>query len=192
MTIATQMLLKVTGADAQEGALCEERLLLLVYEQLRDEAGRLLGGERRAHTLQPTALVHEAYLKLIDGARIDVHGRTHFFRLAARAMRRVLVEHARKRLARKRGGQGQRIALSTSVALDGGPSLDVLDLDDALERLAQARERASRVVELRHFGGMTIAEAAAALDVSERTVVAEWTYAQAWLRRELREKEAEA
>jgi len=158
-------------------------LLPLVYDSLRLVAARLLRAERAGHTLQPTALVHEAYLRLCDGSRIDIQGKTHFFALAARQMRFVLVNHARARKAKKRSGL--RVTLNESLGTDSGDPLDVLALDEALTRLAEKSPRQSRVVELRCFAGLNVAETAAVLGVSDRTVKNDFRVAQAWLLREL-------
>ncbi len=157
----------------------------LVYECLHQLAAHALRGERDGHTLQPTALVHEAWLRLHTGKPAHYNDETHFQAVAARALREVLVDHARRRSAAKRGGAWTRVTLSqaTTEAADNG--LDVLALEDALLRLADDHPRAARAVELRFFGGLSIAQAAAVLDVSKRTVDGDWHFARAWLMREL-------
>ncbi len=160
----------------------------LVYDELRSLARRYMRSERREHTLQPTALVHEAYLRLVDRPRVDWRGRTHFFAVGARVMRHLLIDHARGRGRKKRGGGRYRVTLTDWRAAGGEAGLDpgeLLDLDAALEKLARVDEREARVVELRFFAGLTVAEVAHALGVSKRTVEQDWTHARAWLRREL-------
>lgn len=155
-----------------------------LYGELRRLAAGALGRERRDHTLQPTALVHEAWLRLA-GQRAGWHNRSHFLGVAAQAMRRVLVDHARRRAAAKRPDPRARLTLSGLALPGGAPEVDVLDLDAALARLARLDPRAARVVELRGFAGCSAAEAAEALGVSEATVARDWRMAQSWLRREL-------
>ena len=160
----------------------------LVYAELRRQAGRALGREGEGHTLQPTALVHEAWLRLADQHDARWESRTQYFAFAAQLMRRVLVDHARTRLALKRGAGAVQVSLgdadlrAESSALD---AVDVLALDDALARLAVIDPHKARVVDLRYFAGLSIPEAAAALGVSQATVGREWAVARAWLRREL-------
>jgi RNA polymerase sigma factor (TIGR02999 family) len=161
------------------------RLLPLLYDALHDQAERYLAREAKDHTLQPTALVHEAYLKLVDQSRVDWQGRSHFLAVGAHAMRRVLVDHARGRKRLKRGGEWQRIGLQEGIALSTGCDEDILAVDEALTKLSELDARQARIVELRFFAGMTVAEVAETLDVSKRTVEAEWTAVRAWLRREL-------
>lgn len=163
-------------------------LMPLVYDELRRLARGFMGRERREHTLQPTALVHEAYLKLADQSRVDWRGRTHFLAVGARAMRRILIDHARQHASAKRGGGQQRITLSESILHPEDPDLDLVELvslGDALDKLKALDERQARVVELRCFGGLTTAEAAEVLGVSNRTVEGDWMHARAWLGREL-------
>lgn len=151
------------------------------YEELRRLARYYLGGERAGHTLQPTALVHEAFLKLASGSRKDWRSETHFQAVAASAMRQILVDHARQRATRKRGGDRVRVTLAPDVGSAGEPDLDVLALDEAMRELAALDDRKSRVVELRFFGGMTCSEAAETLGISPKTVEADWSFARAWL-----------
>jgi len=160
-----------------------ERLLPIVYDELRAIAGARMAGERGDHTLDATALVHEAYLRLIDTERVQWEDRSHFFRIASRAMRRVLVDHARSRNALKRGGDRHRITLHDPSTDEN--DVDLLALDDALERLESIDPRQRGVVELRFFGGCNVADAARILGVSERTIEEDWRMARAWLRREL-------
>ena len=178
-----------------------DALVPVVYEELRRQARRMLRREGMGHTLQPTALVHEAYLRLVDQRRARWESRTQFFAVAAQAMRRVLVDHARARHAAKRGRGVSAVTLSDidagDMAIDGtidehawvdAPGVgevDVLALDDALTRLAAFDPRKARIVELRYFAGLSIPEAASALGVSPKTVGREWAIARLWLRREL-------
>lgn len=170
-----------------------ETLLPLVYAELRRLAGAYLRSERAGHTLQPTALVHEAYLKLVGGAAVDWKDRAHFFGVAARAMRQVLVDHARARATGKRG-LGQVFVGLHAAAGAAAParSHDLLDLDRALSKLSGLDERQSRLVELRLFAGLTIEESAVVLGVSHATVSREWKHAEAWLQREMAGREAAA
>ena len=159
----------------------------LLYAELRALAGSFLGRERAGHTLQPTALVHEAWIRLSaedDSRWVD---RTHFFRVAAQVMRRVLVDHARRRGRDKRGGGNRRLTLVTDItpALDQTDELDLLALDDALVRLAELSAPQARVVELRFFAGLTVDEVAQTLEISPRTVANHWRLARAWLSRAL-------
>jgi len=159
-----------------------------LYGELRRLARGILAGQRPGHTLQPTALVHEAYLKLADHGETRRYGRTHFMALAARAMRHILVDHARGHARGKRGGAWRRVTLTDGLEPAGKSDLDrdqLLALERALERLQAVDEREARVVELRFFGGLTMVEIAEALDVSLRSVEADWTHARAWLRRDL-------
>ena len=175
-------LLKEWGAG-QDGAL--EKLVPLVYRELRSLAASQLQGERPAHTLQPTALVNEVFLRLLDGRKVAWQNRAHFFALAARMMRRILVDHARARLAEKRGGGAVPLLLEASF--DPAPMSDraLLALDDALAALKRMDSRQCRIVELRYFAGLTLEETAELLGVSVATVKREWTMARAWLRREV-------
>ena len=160
------------------------RLMPLVYDQLRELAQRYLARERADHTLQPTALVHEAYLKLVNQSRVDWNGRTHFFAIGAQMMRRILVDHARTAQRQKRGGGRQRVTLEEGLVADRQDE-DILALNDALERLETLDTRQAKIVELRFFGGLTVAEVARELGLSKRTIENEWTMVRAWLRREL-------
>jgi len=162
-----------------------DELFPLVYAELRRIAAREMRREKPGRTLQTTALVHEAYLRLLKDASLSFENRAHFLGVAARAMREILIEHARARSARKRGGGAVRLTLDDLVAPVSSPSIDVLALDEALQRLARLDERHARVVELRYFGGLSVEETAAALELSPATVKRDWTLARAWLFREL-------
>lgn len=177
----TQILQEVSGGDKDAPA----RLMPLVYDELRRLANHYLRQERPDHTLQPTALVHEAYLKLIDQSRVDWQNRAHFFGVAAQSMRRILVDHARGHRASKRGGVQQKLTLDEAVDYSQSRDIDLVALDDALNLLAELDQRQSRIVELRFFGGLTIEETAEALGVSPATVKVDWSMAKAWLRREI-------
>jgi RNA polymerase sigma-70 factor, ECF subfamily len=156
-------------------------LVPLIYDELRAIARRQLGSERRDHTLQTTALVHEAYLKLAGDANVTGHGRAYFFAAAAQAMRQVLVDRARRRKAAKRGGSAELVTLGDNDASVEAYAVELLELDDALRRLAVRSPRQVRVVEYRFFAGMSVEETAEALDVSPRTVESDWAMARAWL-----------
>jgi RNA polymerase sigma factor (TIGR02999 family) len=162
-----------------------EALLPLVYEELRQLAGRYMRGERIGHTLQATALVNEVYLRLIDVQRVRWQNRAHFFAMAARLMRRILVEAARARDARKRGAGTPIISLDEALVVPIEPGSDLVALDEALTALAALDSRKSRVVEMRFFGGLSLDEAAEALQVSRDTVKRDWKMAKLWLLREL-------
>ena len=162
-----------------------DRLVPLVHDELRRIARRFMGRERPGHTLQPTALVNEAYLRLIEVKRVRWQNRAHFFAMSARVMRRILVDAARARGNHKRGGGAHKVSLDEAllVARDGGP--DLVALDDALQALETVHPRKSQVVELRFFGGLSLEETAEALHVSVDTVKRDWRFAKLWLLREL-------
>ena len=162
----------------------DEHLTPTIYAELRGLARHYLRRERAGHTLQPTELVHEAYMRLIGG-RGEANDRNHFVALAARTMRCVLVDHARRKQADKRFPQEGRVTLQTGLVGDQGPDVDVLALDDALERLAMVSSRAAQLVELRFFGGLTCEESADVLDTSLSSVERDWRAARAWLRKAL-------
>lgn len=165
-------------------------LVARAYDTLHNLAAHYLNSERANHTLQPTALVHEAYVKLAAAAGAsDFQSKTHFQAVASSAMRQILVDYARQRGAQKRGGNWLRVTLRTDVALDHGLDIDLLALDDALCELAALDERKSRVVELRFFGGLSCKEVAQTLDVTTRTVEADWFMARAWLQKKMGESE---
>jgi len=172
------------------GGTAADRLFPAVYDQLRALAGSMFK-HQPGQTLQPTALVHEAYAKLCDATRLEFNDRVHFMAVASRAMRQVLVDHARSRNASKRGGHWQRMELEgIADGRSGSQRLDVLALNEALEQLAALDARQAQVVELRFFGGLSVDETAAALGVSPRTVELDWKMARAWLSRALAENEA--
>ena len=173
-------------ADAGRGeAAALTGLTSLVYDELRALAAAYLRRERAGHSLQPTALVHEAFIRLIDSSGIKATDRRHFFAIAANTMRRVLVEHARTRGAAKRGGGQQRVTLTGIQDAKPDADFEVVALDEALKKLAALDERQARIVELRFFGGLEVEEVADLLGVSKRTVEGDWTLARAWLYREL-------
>jgi RNA polymerase sigma factor (TIGR02999 family) len=177
----TQLLVR---AKAGNSAALEE-LVPLVYAELRRIAGRYVRRERAGHSLQATALVHEAYIRLLKDEDLSFENRAHFLGIAARSMRQILVEHARARDAEKRGGERQRVTLDERVAAGGPVDVDLLALEEALERLAARDADQARIVELRYFGGLTNEETAAALGVSPATVKRAWVVARAYLFREL-------
>lgn len=177
----TQLLRAWRGGD--QTAL--DRLLPLVYDELRRLAAHYLRGERQGHTLQSSALVNEAYLRLVEQDQIDWQSRAHFFGVASQVMRRVLVDHARARNYQKRGGKLAHVELDEAATLVAEQAAELVALDEALDALARLDPRKSRVVELRYFGGLSAEETAEVLGVSEVTVLREWGRAKAWLRREL-------
>ena len=192
----TQLLLRWRAGD--QAALAS--LVPLVYEELRAMARRHLNHERGSHTLQRTALVHEAFLRMVDQTQVDWQSRSQFFGIASQMMRRVLVDHARKRTAAKRGGGALQVDIDAVLAVDdgeftpvaeGGPAsqqesgVDFAAIHDALERLEALDPRQGKLVELRFFGGLSIKEAAAVIDISPATAKREWAIARAWLQREL-------
>lgn len=162
-----------------------DALLPLVYDELRRLAARYLRRERPGHTLQGTALVHEAYIRLIDQSRVEWQNRAHFFGVAAQMIRRILVDHARAKKSAKRGGAAPKLTLDESLDLPQGPDIDLVRLDDALSDLERIDPQQARMVELRFFTGLSIEETAAALKVSPATVKRDWVLAKAWLFREL-------
>ncbi len=177
---------RLLGEIESRGPGAVEALFPLVYDELRRLAQHQLGGERADHTLQATALVNEAYLKLVGQTRVDWQNRAHFMAVAAQAIRRVLVDHARHRARDKRGGGAPHLSLTSGLEVaDGNRPIDLLDMEDALDRLAQEDPTKAKVVELRFFGGLTNEEVAAVIDTSLRTVERHWQYSRAWLFREL-------
>jgi RNA polymerase sigma factor (TIGR02999 family) len=173
-------------SELAEGRPAEE-LLPVVYDELRRLAQWQMGNDP-GNTLQPTALVHEAYLKLVDQTKADWRGRTHFIAFASKVMRNLLIDHARKRASAKRGGDQRRVILAEQFSPFENRDLDtdqLLSLHAALERLGEEDERAAKIVELRYFGGLKVDEVAEVLGVSKRTVEGQWTHARAWLAREL-------
>ncbi len=177
----TEWLVAWSGGD--EAAL--ERLVPVVHAELRRLARRAMRRERPEHTLQTTALVNEAYLRLVDVRGVSWNDRAHFFAMAARLMRRVLVDHARSRRYQKRGGGAKAVPFDEGLAVAAEPGADLVALDDALKALAELDARKSRVVELRFFGGLSVEDTAAALAVSTSTVLRDWRLAKAWLLKEL-------
>jgi len=166
-------------------------LIPLVHQELHQIARRCMAGERVGHSLQATALVNEAYVRLVDGTVVEWHDRAHFLAVAARIMRRILVDHARARGARKRGGGDARVTFDEALVVTAEAREDFVALDDALEALAKFDERKSRVVELRFFGGLSVEETAAVLKVSADTVMRDWRLAKAWLQAEMRGEHAD-
>lgn len=180
-TTTTQILLDLSRGDPS----ARERLMPLVYDELRRLAAGYLKGERPGHTLQPTALAHEAWLRLVDQSRVDWRNRSHFFGIAASMMRRVLVDHARARVTAKRGDGRPHAPIEAAGDVADRKLREVIEMHEALEDLRGLHERQARVVELRYFGGLSIEEAAEVVGVSARTVKSDWTFARAWLRRQL-------
>jgi RNA polymerase sigma factor (TIGR02999 family) len=190
--VPTSAQAEITGlllAWGQSDTGAFDRLVPLVYAELHRLARCHMRGERPDHTLQTTALVHEAYLRLIDTRRVHWRDRAHFFAMASRVMRRVLVDAARAHRAAKRDG-GLRVSVDRALGLAAGEDVDLIALDDALGALAALDARKSQVVELRFFGGLTLAQTAAVLNVSADTVGRDWTFVKAWLRRQLAHTEA--
>ena len=178
----TQLL--IAWSDGRREAL--EELMPRVYADLRRVAAAYMRQEAAGHALQPTALVHEAYVRLIDQKQVKWRNRAHFFGVAAGMMRRILVDHARRRRSEKRGGAWERVTLAEhDIAAEGPRDIDVMSLHESLERLATFDPQQERIVELRYFGGLTIEETAEVVGVSAATVVREWTIAKAWLRADL-------
>ena len=173
--------------EGDRGALDE--LMPLVYNELHRLAAGYMRGERTGHTLQTSALVNEAYLRLVGHDEIQWQNRAHFFAVAAHAMRRVLVDHARRRLSRKRGGGIIKVALDEALIVSAERAAELVALDEALARLAEVSPRKSELVELRFFGGLSVEEAAEILKVAPGTVMRDWTFAKAWLRREITGRE---
>jgi len=176
---------KVLAAIAAGQRDAAEQLMPLVYDELHQVAERLLRHESSGHTLQPTALVNEAYLRLIGQTNVDWQGKTHFFAIGAKIMRRILVDHARRKKSQKRGGRYHRIALSDDLCVSKSNDEDVLAIEEALAKLEKRDPRQAKIVELRFYGGLDVQEVAEVLDVSKRTVESDWTMVRAWLRREL-------
>lgn len=175
---------RVSGGDRE----ARDALFTVLYDELKRRAAALLRQERRGHTLSPTALVNEAYMRLAPQRRVGEDERVHFLAIAAMAMRRVLLDHARARHRVKRPGRARRVDLDSSIDLESGtglPPAELMALDNALTELARLDERQARVVELRYFGALTVPEAARVLGVAVSTVEADWRLARAWLRREL-------
>lgn len=181
----TKLLHRAVQGDVQAPG----QLLPLVYAQLRALAQQYMLGERRDHTLEATALVHEAYLRMVQQEHIDWKGRAHFYVAAADAMRRVLIDHARRCGAAKRGAQWNNVTLNLAELAQGRGLSELLHLDDAIEQLSAVDARAAEVVRLRFFAGLSVADTAQAMGLSPRTVDREWDYARAWLKTRLTESE---
>ena len=177
----TQLLIAWNGGDKQ--AL--DKLLPVVYDELRRQAARYLRRERPGHTLQTTALIHEAYLRLIDQKSVQWQNRAQFFGIAAQMMRRILVDHARTKHRAKRGGSDVRVSLTDATSVTKDPDLNLVELDEALNRLEKIDPQQSKIVELRFFSGLNVEETAAALQISPATVKRDWKVAKAWLHREI-------
>jgi RNA polymerase sigma-70 factor, ECF subfamily len=176
-----QQITERLSAWSSGDAAALDDVISALYHELRRMADRYLRQESSDHTLQPTALVHEAYLRLVDQTRVNWQNRAHFFGVAARMMRRILVDHARSKHRDKRGGAATKLPLDEALNLSQGRAADLVALDDALESLAALDERKSRVVELRYFGGLSVEETARVLGVSPQTVLRDWKLAKAWL-----------
>ena len=185
MSISREQVTRLCQNAARQDRTAMDSLVDHVYATLRRMANRQMGAERVDHTLSPTALVHEAYLRLVDQDSMDWKDRAHFYAIAARVMRRVLIDHARRKLAGKRGGDQIKITLNEEVAGAIASPESLIELDHALERLEELSPRQRQVVEMRFFGGMTHEEVAEVLSVSVPTVRRDWRLAQAWLNREM-------
>ena len=181
----TQLLVAWNGGD--KAAL--DQLIPIVYQELRRQASNYLRHERPGHTLQTTALIHEAYLRLVDQKSVQWQNRAQFFGIAAQLMRRILVDHARTKHRAKRGGSAVRLSLSDATAVTKEANLDLIEIDEALNRLAEIDEQQAKIVELRFFSGLNVEETAAALNISPATVKRDWSVAKAWLHREITRNE---
>ena len=179
----TVLLAQLTKGNQQAAS----RLIPLVYRELRQIAGRHMRQERPDHTLQATALVHEAYLKLVEQGSANWQSRAHFFAVAAQVMRHILVDHARAHLCEKRGGGQAKLPLEEGLVFAPGQSGELVEIDAALRRLAELDSRQAQIVELRFFGGLTVEETAAVLGISPKTVKRDWSVAKAWLHGELKQ-----
>lgn len=177
----TQILLRLQNGDAAKAL----QLVPVLYDELRQIAGAMMKEERMDHTLQPTALVNEAFLRLIDQRRVDWKGRAHFCAVASKIMRRILIDHARRHTAQKRGGDAVRVPLGESNRVCEPNGVDLLALDQALDELDRLNPRHRQVVELRYFGGLNMEEAAHILGVSRQTAKRDWQMARAWLQQRL-------
>lgn len=183
----TNMLQALSSGDRQNA----DRLMYVIYDDLKRLAASQLRLERNNHTLHPTALVHEAYLRLVNQRTTNWQDRLHFFSIAARVIRRILIDHARERQAQKRGGSERPVSIFGQDVAAAETPIDLLALDEALTELAELSERQAQIVELRFFGGLTIAEVATALDIGSRSVDREWQVARAWLFDRLSDRETE-
>ena len=177
----TEQLIAWSNGDA--AAL--DKLIPAVYQELRRMADQYLRREDLSHSLQPTALVHEAYLRLIDQTKVEWQNRAHFFGVAAQMMRRILIDHAKTKHRLKRGGTAIKVSLDENVNISQERAAELIALDDALQELAQMDERKSRIVELRYFGGLSVDETAQVLGISDKTVMRDWNLAKAWLYQQL-------
>ena len=177
----TEQLIAWSNGDA--AAL--DKLIPVVYKELRRMAYQYLRREGLSHSLQPTALVHEAYLRLIDQTKVEWQNRAHFFGVAAQMMRRILIDHAKTKRRLKRGGAAIKVSLDDNVNISQERAAELIALDDALQELAQMDERKSRIVELRYFGGLSVDETAEVLGISDKTVMRDWNLAKAWLYQQL-------
>lgn len=177
----TELLLQWSNGDTT----AREKLIPLVYDELRRIAHRVLSQQGRDHTLQSTALVHEAYLRLVGHTSVQWDNRAHFFAVAAQLMRRILMDYVRMRQAKKRGGECVTLSLEEEIALPAGRDVDLVALDDALNQLGVLDERQCQLVELRFFGGLTIDEISRVLEISPATVKREWSTARLWLLRQI-------
>jgi len=182
----TQLL--VEWSDGNQSALDE--LYPLVYDELHRLARRYMSRERKGHTLQTTALINEAYVRLVDQRNVHWANRSHFFAISAQIMRRILIDHARRHGYAKRGGGAQQVSLDEAATVTSGIGSELINLDDALKTLAEMDPRRSQVVELRYFGGLNNEEIAGVLNVSENTVTRDWNMARAWLYKQLSESSA--
>src|SRR5215510_3310594 len=190
MTSSKRDVTQLLVAWSQGDQAAFERLAPLVYEELRRVARRYMRRERAGHTLQTTAVVNEAYLRLIDASQVQWQNRAHFFAVSAQLMRRILVDYARTHNYIKRGGEAHHVPLEEAAVFSAEKAPDLVALDDALTSLAEIDQRKSQVVELRFFGGLSVEETAEALKVSPRTVMSDWSLAKAWLLRELSNQES--
>jgi RNA polymerase sigma-70 factor (ECF subfamily) len=178
----TQLLVELTNGNKEAGS----KLIPLVYDELHRLARRQMRRERGDHTLQATALVNEAYLKLVEHRPLQWQNRAHFFAVASKIMRRILIDHARSHLRQKRGGGQTTFALDEGLVFSPEQSMELVQLDQSLDRLAQLDQRQSKIVEMRFFAGLTVEETAEVLQISPKTVKREWSIAKAWLHGDLR------
>ncbi|HET9219491.1 MAG TPA: sigma-70 family RNA polymerase sigma factor [Terriglobia bacterium] len=185
MTSSSHEVSRLLAAWGDGDEAARQQLMPLVYDELRRLAHRYMNRERPGHTLQTSALVHEAFLKLVDQKDTRWQNRSHFFAIAAQMMRRILVDYARSRRYKKRGGDAPRVELEEAMIVSQQRAAEVIALDDALKGLAQFDERKSQIVELRFFAGLSIDETAVVLNVSPATVMRDWTLAKAWLKKEM-------
>jgi RNA polymerase sigma factor (TIGR02999 family) len=185
MTSSPQDVSQLLRAWSNGDKTALDKLMPLVYEELRQMAKRYMDRQQAGHTLQTTALIHEAYLRLVDQSEVHWQNRAHFFGVAATAMRHILVDHARMRQAAKRGGAAQQVTLDEAAVVAAERAAELVALDDALQSLAAFDRRKSQVVEMRYFGGLTVEETAEVLQVSPETVARDWRLGRTWLLREL-------